>query len=96
MLVRRATSGDLDAILAISNRAARETAANFAIEPESIDAWRRDFDLERRLREWREDTSPEAERLRAAWPCGPNIQEHPRWTPLTRKPPAGGNRQAVG
>lgn len=33
-------------------------------------AWRREFDLERRLREWRADTSPEAERLRASWPCG--------------------------
>lgn len=49
---------------------ARSTVAASAKMLLASHAWRRDFDLERRLREWREDTSPEAERLRAAWPCG--------------------------
>ena len=42
--VRLATSSDLPAILAISNWAALNTAANFAIKPETPDAWRADYD----------------------------------------------------
>lgn len=41
--VRRATEADLPAILAISNRAAAMTAANFAIEPEPLADWRAAF-----------------------------------------------------
>ena len=32
--------------------------------------WRLQYGLEQKLREYAEDTSPEAERLRQAWPCG--------------------------
>ena len=37
--IRLATLDDLPAILAISNRAAEETAANFAVRPESLASW---------------------------------------------------------
>lgn len=43
MTVRLAISDDLPAILAISNRAAAETAANFAVEPETLESWQRSF-----------------------------------------------------
>lgn len=43
MRVRRALFDDLAAIVAISNRAAVETAANFAIEPETVESWQRSF-----------------------------------------------------
>ena len=32
--------------------------------------WRREFNLEQRLEDWKKDSSPEADRLRAAWKCG--------------------------
>jgi phosphinothricin acetyltransferase len=41
--IRPATSDDLAAILAISNWAAEQTAANFAIEPETLETWQRDW-----------------------------------------------------
>lgn len=39
MKVREAVFEDLPAILAISNRAAATTAANFAVEPETLASW---------------------------------------------------------
>jgi phosphinothricin acetyltransferase len=41
--IRLATADDLPGILVISNWAAANTAANFAVEPETLEAWRRDF-----------------------------------------------------
>ena len=32
--------------------------------------WRQEYDLEAKLAEWAEDTSPDAMALRQAWPCG--------------------------
>jgi phosphinothricin acetyltransferase len=43
MNIRLATIDDVPEILAISNRAALETAANFAIEPESLVSWRESY-----------------------------------------------------
>ena len=43
MHVRLATIDDLPAVLAISNRAAEHTPANFAIEPEPLAEWESDF-----------------------------------------------------
>jgi phosphinothricin acetyltransferase len=40
---RLATLEDLPAILAISNWAAENTAANFAAEPETLESWQRDW-----------------------------------------------------
>ncbi len=39
-IVRLAKEADLPAILEISNWAALNTAANFAVEPESLQSWR--------------------------------------------------------
>ena len=39
MRIRLTQHDDLPAILAISNRAAMETVANFAVEPESLEDW---------------------------------------------------------
>ncbi|MHC4776072.1 MAG: GNAT family N-acetyltransferase [Planctomycetota bacterium] len=41
--IRLATFEDLPAILAISNWAAEHTAANFAVEPETLESWQRDW-----------------------------------------------------
>ncbi len=41
--IRLATSDDIPAILEISNWAAANTAANFAVEPESLESWRQDW-----------------------------------------------------
>lgn len=41
--IRLAEESDLPAILEISNWAAMNTPANFAVEPESIESWREDF-----------------------------------------------------
>lgn len=49
-------------------RARDSLAASAKMMIQSI-KWRQEFDLERALREWQEDTSPQAERLRKAWPC---------------------------
>jgi len=50
--VRLATPSDLPAVLAISNQAALHTAANFAIEPETPDAWRADYDETHEMFPW--------------------------------------------
>ncbi|MBT8485374.1 MAG: N-acetyltransferase [Phycisphaerales bacterium] len=41
--VRRATAADVPGILAISNEAAVHTAANFAVEPETLASWEESF-----------------------------------------------------
>jgi len=50
--VRLATPSDLPAILAISNQAVLNTAANFAIEPETPDTWRADYDETHEMFPW--------------------------------------------
>lgn len=50
--VRLAREADLPFILRISNRAAAETTANFAVEPESLEAWRSDFAATRAFFPW--------------------------------------------
>lgn len=51
-MIRPATAGDVEAILAISNWAAQHTPANFAIEPESIDEWTDAFARTSRMHPW--------------------------------------------
>ena len=50
--VRLATPSDLPGILAISNWAALNTAANFAIEPETSDVWRAEYDETHEMFPW--------------------------------------------
>jgi phosphinothricin acetyltransferase len=50
--VRLATADDVPTILAISNDAATRTAANFAIEPESLASWERSFATEHATYPW--------------------------------------------
>lgn len=52
MNVRLATIADIPAILAISNHYALTTAANFAIEPEPLEHWQRDFEATRAKYPW--------------------------------------------
>ena len=49
-------------------RARPNIAASAKMLIESI-KWRKEFDLDAKLRAWESDHSPEAERLRAAWLC---------------------------
>ncbi len=49
---RLATANDLPGILTISNWAVLHTAANFAIEPETPDAWRADYDEAHEMFPW--------------------------------------------
>ncbi len=51
-LIRLAHPDDLEAILEISNWAAANTAANFAAEPETLDAWRTDWQTTHRMYPW--------------------------------------------
>lgn len=50
--VRLATRDDLPGILAISNWAALNTPANFAIEPETLQAWQADYDRTHEMFPW--------------------------------------------
>mmetsp|Transcript_19883 Transcript_19883/g.33892 ORF Transcript_19883/g.33892 Transcript_19883/m.33892 type:complete len:287 (-) Transcript_19883:222-1082(-) len=50
-------------------RARPTIAASVKMLLNSIE-WRREYDIERNLREWQEDRSEEAEWLRSNWPCG--------------------------
>ncbi len=50
--IRLAAEADLPAIVEISNRAAATTAANFAVEPEPLDSWRRDWNATRKKFPW--------------------------------------------
>jgi phosphinothricin acetyltransferase len=50
--IRLATADDLPGILEISNWAALNTAANFAIEPETLEAWRADYDETHAMFPW--------------------------------------------
>ena len=52
MEIRLATSEDLPAILAISNEAALHTAANFAIEPETLESWGAEYAATKELHPW--------------------------------------------
>ncbi len=50
--IRLASANDLPGILTISNRAVLHTAANFAIEPETPDAWRADYHQTHEMFPW--------------------------------------------
>ena len=50
--VRPATVDDLPAILEISNWAAANTPANFAVEPETLTMWQRDWDDTHEMYPW--------------------------------------------
>ncbi len=50
--VRPAALDDLPAILRISNWAALNTAANFAVEPETLESWRDEFMRTREMFPW--------------------------------------------
>ena len=50
--IRRAQPDDLAAILALSNHYAATPAANFAVEPESLDAWQRSFEQTHNTHPW--------------------------------------------
>src|SRR5688572_22026783 len=52
MNVRLATRNDIPAILAISNWAAINTPANFAIEPETIQSWTESWDKTHQMYPW--------------------------------------------
>lgn len=52
MNIRLATPDDLPGILAISNHYALTTPANFAVEPETIEQWRTDFDATHEQYAW--------------------------------------------
>lgn len=52
MNIRLARIDDLPAILAISNWAALNTPANFAVEPETLESWRQSFDATHRMYPW--------------------------------------------
>lgn len=52
MQIRLANRDDITAILAISNWAAEHTAANFAIEPETREAWLASWDQTHRMHPW--------------------------------------------
>lgn len=54
-------------------RARRSTSKNVSASVKMMVAsakWRQEYDLEAKLKEWADDTSPEAMELRKAWPCG--------------------------
>ncbi|MCZ6834743.1 MAG: GNAT family N-acetyltransferase [Planctomycetota bacterium] len=59
MKIRLAQEQDLEAILEISNWAAMNTPANFAIEPESIESWRQNFEETSRMFPWMVATEEE-------------------------------------
>lgn len=52
MRVRSVQRDDLPAIVAISNWAAEHTAANFAIEPESLESWVKSWEQTQRMYPW--------------------------------------------
>jgi len=52
MLIRPAVRDDVNAVLEISNWAAHHTAANFAIEPESLESWLESFDETNLMYPW--------------------------------------------
>jgi phosphinothricin acetyltransferase len=52
VIIRLAAIDDITAILAISNHYALTTPANFAIEPEPLEQWQRDFEATREKYPW--------------------------------------------
>jgi len=88
MRIRFATSSDLPAILAISNWAALNTPANFAIEPESLESWMQSFEQTHRMFPWlvAEDSAavvgfakagPYKGRCAYAWTAEVSVYVHP-------------------
>ena len=87
--IRLATPDDLPCILAISNRAALHTAANFAVEPETLDEWRHDYELTHEMFPWLVATdekgavlgfaraSPWQGRCAYAWTAETTVYIHP-------------------
>jgi hypothetical protein len=56
-------------------RARKSISASTAMMVASA-KWRKEYDLEQKLKEWQEDASPEAQALRASWPCGVFSVDH--------------------
>lgn len=89
MIIRLATRDDIPAILAISNWAAVNTSANFAIEPELLESWRKSYDETHRMFPWlvaMDDTnaalgfakaSPHRGRCAYAWTAEVSVYIHP-------------------
>ncbi len=87
--IRLATANDLPGMLAISNWAALHTAANFAVEPETPDAWRADYDRTHEMFPWLVATgetgvvlafaraSPWKGRCAYAWTAETTVYVHP-------------------
>jgi phosphinothricin acetyltransferase len=50
--IRAVERADVPRILAISNWAALNTAANFAVEPESLESWQADWERDRNMFPW--------------------------------------------
>ena len=57
--VRLAERADVEAVLSISNWAAANTPANFAVEPESLESWLETFDAESPRYPWYVATGPD-------------------------------------
>jgi phosphinothricin acetyltransferase len=51
-VIRFTERGDIARILAISNWAAANTAANFAVEPETLESWQAEWDYGHRMFPW--------------------------------------------
>jgi phosphinothricin acetyltransferase len=88
MLIRQATRSDIPSILDISNWAALNTSANFAIEPESLHDWLASFDQTHAKYPWlvAEDqgkvvgfakASPHRSRCAYAWSAEVSVYVHP-------------------
>jgi phosphinothricin acetyltransferase len=90
MHIRLANRTDVPAILHISNWAALNTPANFAVEPESLDSWLESFDDTHRMHPWLvcESESPRAvigfaksspyrSRCANAWSAEVTVYVHP-------------------
>jgi phosphinothricin acetyltransferase len=88
MLIRLANNTDLAAILDISNWAALNTPANFAIDPETLKTWTQSFDQSHRMFPWlvaeREGVilgfakaSPHRGRCAYAWTAEVSVYVHP-------------------
>jgi len=87
--IRLATADDLPCMLTISNWAALHTAANFAIEPETPDAWRADYHQTHEMFPWLVGTSDTGEvlgfaraspwkgRCAYAWTAETTVYVHP-------------------
>jgi phosphinothricin acetyltransferase len=91
MQIRIAQAADIPAILAISNWAAANTPANFAVEPETIEHWQQSFDETRHKFPWLvaesvdsprsvigfAKASPHKSRCAYAWSAEISVYVHP-------------------